>query len=218
MIKMSYFKRELPIIVLAFCGFLMIVSYFFTFDLPKTTAVTVQSWGTIVAAFALGLGVVNVLMLHIRRFWKRQGQWYLSLWAVFAYFSYTIWGIVYGTGDPSLNWINVNVLSVLYMSMTATTGFFVTSASFRAFTFRTWESTLMLGSGLLVLIRNIPLTEVTVPWAKVPGQWVFDIALTAGLRGIEIGLAIGVISLGIRNLLGYDRTLIGASPGEKEAA
>ena len=206
---MSILKRELPLGVGAFAGILMIVAYYFTFDLPKTIAVTIQSWGTIVAAFALGLGVVNAMGLHIKRLMKREGTWYLSAWSILLFVAFVAWGQIYGMGDASYSWLVQNVLTTLFMAMVASTGFFITSAAFRAFTARTLEATLMLVAGLLVLLKNVPMVDALAPWLVAPGKWIFAIPLTAGLRGIEIGTAIGVISLGIRNFLGYEKTITG---------
>jgi len=62
-------KRELPMILAFVVGLLMIVSFFFSSEPLVRAANTVQNWGVIIAAFALGLASINLIQIHAKRIW-----------------------------------------------------------------------------------------------------------------------------------------------------
>jgi hypothetical protein len=84
--------------------------------------------------------------------------------------------------------------------------FYVASAAFRAFRARSVEATLLLAAGVIVLLAQVqwlgPDVSGAVGHAK---SFLMDYILKAAERAIVIGMALGVLSTGLRIVLGLER-------------
>jgi hypothetical protein len=103
--------------------------------------------------------------------------------------------------------------SDVYVHMDATIfsmlAFFIASAAYRAFRLRSVEASVLLIVGALMLLGRAPIGAVI--WEGFPtiAQWLLDVPNAAGNRAITIGIAVGAISLAIRQLLGVERGYLG---------
>ena len=59
-------KRELPLVITALVGLVMIVEYFFEIPGASIAAKEMQDWAIIVAAFALAVAAINLALTHAR--------------------------------------------------------------------------------------------------------------------------------------------------------
>ncbi len=89
--------------------------------------------------------------------------------------------------------------------------FFILSAAFRAFRIRSIEATIMMVTALIVLASFVPfmlkLTEPLPPNMKVDtvGTWILTYLNTPALRAINLGLALGVVAMALRIMLGLEK-------------
>jgi hypothetical protein len=74
---------------------------------------------------------------------------------------------------------------------------------------RSIESGLLLITGVIVMLRNAPIGNVIWTGFPVIGTWLLNIPNTAGNRAVFIGVGVGTILLGLRVLLGYERSYLG---------
>ncbi|MBI1755522.1 MAG: hypothetical protein HYR64_00255 [Fimbriimonas ginsengisoli] len=135
--------------------------------------------------------------------------------------------------DPS-QWGNWNYGKDLFFdgflqqmdaAMFSMIAFFILSAAYRAFRMRSAEATILLGAAFLVLISSLGLIENIVNnWvmntlAKGDGNsfwvnfklteisgWIKDTFQTSSIRGIEFGVGIGLLAMGLRIWLSLERT------------
>lgn len=89
--------------------------------------------------------------------------------------------------------------------------FFILSAAFRAFRVRSIEATIMMVTALIVLASFVPfmlkLTDAFPANAKVDtvGLWILTYINTPALRAINLGLALGVVAMALRIMLGLEK-------------
>jgi hypothetical protein len=85
-------------------------------------------------------------------------------------------------------------------------GFFVVTAAWRAFRKRSVASLVMLVACVLVLLGSIQL-NVGEWWALIiqTRDWMMNVPVLAGSRGILLGIVLGTIVAGVRLLVGVDR-------------
>jgi hypothetical protein len=208
---MVWYDRELPIFICGAVGAIIIGDYFL--KVPSwfhNTASTLKFWGTILAAFALLLGIYTqsrVNIYHIRN--RTPERWWLSIVTFAILFIGFISGFFFGTTHIAYTWLFDNVLQALWTSMLGTTGFYITSAAFRAFRTRTLEATMLLLMGCFVVARNAPALVSLWPGFTTLGDWTMDVVVGGGTRGIVIGAAIGAIATGLRTLIGYETGYLG---------
>lgn len=176
-----------------------------------------SEWTLIVVAFALLLGVANVLRVHARRIHARKGTVY-SLVLILAFLAVFVPGIMpAGSGpeelapylgptgavvDFSFRYIQRPLQATFYSLL----AFLIATALWRTFRTRSVASLVMFLATLLVLVGSIRL-NVGEWWQLVieTRDWIMNVPVLAGARGILLGIALGVLVAGARLLLGVDR-------------
>jgi uncharacterized membrane protein len=202
---MSVFKRrEIPVLITAFTGFLMVLEYFFEIPLATQISTGVREWASLIAAFAVGLGATNLGIIHASRVRHRRENWYLSAWLLFVMGLMIIVGIFGTTKHPVYDFLFANVYSTVGPTMWGLLAFYLASASFRALRVRNLESLLLLVSAILLMLLSAPIGGL-IPGVTNVANWVQNVPNTAGMRGILLGTALGAIGLSIRTLLGYEK-------------
>lgn len=213
---MALVRRQIPILITALVGLIIVYEYFFVVsDYVSTTVNELKIFGTIIASFALFLGVVSSFRNNLHHFQRRtKDRWYFALWTIIVTIVSTAIGLIGSPNHPAYQWIFTNVLRTLWTTMVSTTGFFIASAAFRAFRVRTIDSALLLVAGLLITIRNTPVLVSYWGGFTSIGNWVMDVAASGAIRGIILGAAIGSIAIGLRTILGYERGYLGKTGEE----
>jgi hypothetical protein len=178
-------------------------------------------WTVIVLAFALLLGAANVLRVHARRIHQRQETLY-SLILIGSFLAVFVPGIMPASSGPpylspylgptgavadfSFRYIQ-RPLQATFFSLLA---FLVATAAWRVFRTRRVTSLVMFLACTLVLLGSIRL-NVGEWWQLVieTKEWIMNVPVLAGARGILLGLALGIVVVSARLLLGVDRPYSG---------
>ncbi|MGD9047821.1 MAG: hypothetical protein PVF77_07195 [Anaerolineae bacterium] len=206
---MAVLKRMLPTAVAIGVGILLLLGLLTRIELFDTIATRLIDTAVIVAAFALFLGVINVLRVHARKIQHGQpGRIYsvvliIALLTVLAIGLLSLPGQASGPSQPIIQWIFVNIQAPIQASLSALLVFFVITAAYRLLLVRNLESVVMLVVVILVLLGQMTLGLLPVlPELK---EWILDVPAMAGVRGILLGVALGAVLTGIRLLLGVER-------------
>jgi len=83
--------------------------------------------------------------------------------------------------------------------------FYYCGAIFRSFRARSLEAAVLFVSGFLVVTKNAPIISAIIPWWETLGSWVMDVPAVSGMRGMVIGVGVGVVAMGLRVLLQIER-------------
>jgi len=111
------------------------------------------------------------------------------------------------------------IFNPLQATMYALLAFFVASASYRAFRAKTPEATILLATAFIILLGRTPAGTYATGWLPkslsflhVPtlANWVMAVPNLAGQRAILIGIALGVIAMALRVIVGVERTYLGS--------
>jgi len=204
-------RREIVIAIMVFFGFLMFFSYFISGIKELTGFVTdVQKWVTIMSAIALGLGFVNLTIIHanhIRR--KTPGQWPFSIWLIGFMYFFSFVGIFLSTNSSEYQWLFNNIYTPLNTWIYSLTCFFIFSAAYRAFRVRSLEAMVLMVSAFLTMFRNTPILPAFNPIFSDMGKFVMDVPVTAVMRGIIIAAGVGAVAFSLRILLGFEKGALG---------
>ena len=203
-------KREVPMVITAFCAVLMLLDYFVPgLDLFSTWAEELTNWGIIVSGFAMGIGAANLLRTHSMQIARGQEGWInsvLLLAGMIAFFGFRVFT---GNDGAGYQLMFDGFYSPMGAAMFSILAFYIASASYRAFRFRSLEATILLITGLLVMFGNAPAGQALLPASTEVSSWVMKVANVAGQRGILIGAAIGAIATSLRVLMGLERGHLG---------
>jgi hypothetical protein len=213
-------KRLFPIILTVIAistGIIVLLSFVVDSESLRSWRSVLVEWTVIVVAFALFIGILNVLNVHAQRVFKGQNVLY-SLILVGAFSIVFVSGILptdllpedfpQFTGPDGLvmgfvfRYIQRPVQATIFSLM----AFFIITAAWRAFRIHSAASLVMFISATLVLLGSIYL-DVGDAWKYVveTKDWILGVPAMAGARGILLGIVLGTVVAGIRFLIGIER-------------
>jgi hypothetical protein len=168
-------------------------------------------WAAFLAAAALLLGVFNLFSVHWRRYVTESnyysGLLLLGAGLVGAMAVTDALAVTDGGVALVFNWIQAPLEAALASLLV----FLLLLAGFRLLQRdRGWASILFLATVIGVLLADALsgsrlLPEALAPWLDQARAFFDEVVVTAGMRGILIGVALGTLTLGIRILAGWER-------------
>lgn len=204
-------KRIIPTAIAIAFGIVVLLDFFISHPLLDNVGAILADWAVILAAFALILGILNVLTVHMNRTIRREKGWPYGLVLVAVLLVVLILGLMPGAGGPetpAIRWLFQNVYSPLQATIFSLLAFYIVSAAYRVFRARSIEASILLVAGVIVLLGQVPVGQSI--WNQLPGikDWIMQVPATAGMRGIILGGALGAVATGLRVLLGIDRPYV----------
>lgn len=210
----NFIKRTIPFWILSFTAIIMVIDYYFANPFIAKFAGLLQSWSSIAVAFSLGHGLINVTIVNGLKFIKRERgifYWPFNLWTIIVTYVTLFVALIPPIGaNPYIGWVNQVPRLALSASITSLVGFYIVSASYRAFRARNIESTAMLISAILVLLYFAPIGETIWSGFPIIGRWLMDYPNNATMKVIIITGSIGLIQLCLRAITGKEKVLIEA--------
>ena len=226
-------KRSIPLLITAVGGFVLIVAYFIPFAQGWGESVAV--WFDILAAIAFILGGGNLLKIHLKKVSDRVAGWGYSLVVLGAFLSTLLIGLLKVGVPPSEQfpafpwsgyYAEIGVpfwyfyeyaFQPLTATMFAMLAFYIASAAFRAFRAKNLEAILLLGTAFIILLGRTFAGVALTGWIpedsifaglRVENLTVYIMSVfnTIGNRAIMIGIALGIVSVSLKVLLGIDRS------------
>lgn len=166
---------------------------------------TLYEWAIVFAAVVLLVGAVNLLWVHILRIQHGQAGWWQSLLLVVALVSVLIAGFVNPSGDrsPLVEWTFDSLLAPGYAALFALLAFFTASAIYHQLGLRNRSGRWVLLGVIGMALAQMPAARVILPPVfSDAALWFSDVPLTATLRGALIGVALALVIVAVRYLLG----------------
>lgn len=196
-------------------GGLVLAGYFLRKMVPVLGDVQklVLLWAVMLAAFALLIGVINLLAVHWRKVQMGNSASFYSgvlIASLIATIVVTAWNGP--TGSWSL-WILNNIQIPIEASLVALLAIVLAYTAARMFRYRVNAMTILfITVVVIILLGTTPLygsSKVTalkgISAFQQLASWLTHTWATAGARGILLGVALGTIAAGLRILLGADR-------------
>lgn len=198
---MITYRQTLPVALAIAFGLLTLLGLLFVPELGAT----MTAWASFLAAVTLLLGAINLLGVHARRLSGGNvysGVLILSMLAVFILASTDFLGLT----DGGVNTIFELIQVPLEAAVASLLVFFLLFAGMRLL--RGQQSIWSVLFMTTVLLTLLGRTLLPGPLAE-PFRWInqilSEIVVTAGVRGILIGVAIGIIAVSLRVLTGSER-------------
>lgn len=188
-------------------GLVTLIGFFTRGTIADLGGVLAQ-WVAVIVAFALLVGLSNLLRVHIGRVLHHHEGWFYSLLLVGSALTVIALGLLggKGPGDEAIAWMFRWIYQPLGATVFSLLAFFLTTALFRALRIRSTEAVVLLVVALIVVIGQAPFSTVppmdNVLYVK---EWLESYPVLAGTRAILLGVAFGAIGISLRVLLGFDR-------------
>ncbi len=175
-----------------------------------------------VAAVAVFLGVLNLVAVHLTRLFRMRSDSIYSFVLLATLVIVLLVGLVQGFIAPgsgqdqiqariaggAMVWVYKYILLPIQASLTALLPFLLAFAAYRTLRVRRnlrsmLGAFLFMGTAILVLLGQVPLFGL-----KILGDirtWIVLVPATAGMRGIVLGVALGITATALRVLIGVER-------------
>jgi hypothetical protein len=173
-----------------------------TFALREITALFLQIVTITIAITIFPIGVLNLLSVHSVRIVKRQKGIVYSLILLLSFAAVIITYFVQREAHVVLmESVQVSIESALAGLILFSLVYGAAGVMRRR---STWSGMLFIASLLIILIGALPLDTVsTVTRLR---DWMLAVPVNAGTRGILLGIALATLVIGIRVLIGQDRS------------
>ena len=194
---MHIFQRTIPRILAVLFGIVTLV--LLGFASAETGQLT--GWASFLAAVALILGIINLFSVHLRRGFR--GNFY-SLVLVIALAATLVLGFtgLYGGKDTVFTYVQ----APLEAALGALLAFFLFFAALRLLhrKHNRW-TVLFVATVILILLGITPMPAFLSEIFASVNYFISLVFVSAGMRGILIGVALGTITVTLRLLLGSEQ-------------
>ena len=202
-------KRELPLAITFIVAMTIVAAYFFNVPSIISTGRLFESWGVLVSAFALGLAAVNLIRVHADKISRRSRGWIYSIMLLVSMVGVIFLGLTQGITSTAYRIFFTSPRTALGATIYAMLGYYIASASYRAFVAKNTDATILLVSASIVLLGQTPYGEQLWRGFAPTVSWLLNVPNMAAQRGIIIGAAVGAVALSLRVAVGLERSYMG---------
>lgn len=211
------YKIQLPIYLTALLMILMVLEHFLPMPAFVTGFnITIRSFVTVVTAAAFMLGIIFLTISHAKTITDQKSGWYYHVLYIVSLLITIAFGLM-GVRNESFLWIYDNMTAPIGAALYSLTAFYITSAAYRVFRARNWNSAILLFCGFIVLTMLIPVGAILLPPVVPIGEWLRSFPSSAGFRGMIMGTSLGIMGLGIRIATGRQKEHLGIREERMEA-
>lgn len=180
---------------------------------PATVADFLIQLVTVTAAVAVLIGILNLIGVHLGRISHTEHGWPYSLIVLLAAAGVVVLRILdkaeIWSGDLEDEQISPRVFEAVQVSLESALAallvFFLVFAAYRLLRRRvTVWNTLFSAAAVIVLVGWIPFENTEI--LGDIRDWVVEVPVSAGARGLLIGVGLGTLVAGVRVLIGQDRS------------
>ncbi len=198
-------------LVAVLCGLVVLAGYFVELPFLVSANQALIGWAVILAAFAVLLGISNLLIVHTGKVTRKQKGSFYSLLLILALLVTFAIGLLAPYAPQVSDLFDFSFRAVqlpIEASLMALLAVTLTVASVRLLRRRlTLFSVIFLLTALLILLGMAPLPFIgSMPLVSdTLRPTIAQVLAASGARGILIGVALGALTTGLRILFGTDR-------------
>ena len=187
-------------------GATVLLGYFIQIPLLQELRAIFLNWALILTAVVLLVGILNLLLVHLKKIRTEEKNAFYSLTLVIALLVTFVIALVFGPESPWSVFIFDYILLPVETSLVALLAVVLVYALARMF----WRgltlfNLLFAATVLFVLAVPALLSWMSLPLLTELNIWITQVWALAGARAILMGVALGIIATGLRVLIGADR-------------
>jgi hypothetical protein len=187
-------------------GATVLLGYFIQIPVLQELRAIFLNWALILTAVVLLVGILNLLLVHLKKIRTEEKNASYSLSLVIALLVTFVIALVKGPESPWSVFIFDHILLPVETSLVALLAVVLVYALARMF----WRgltlfNLLFAATVLFVLAVPALLSWMSLPLLTELNIWITQVWALAGARAILMGVALGIIATGLRVLIGADR-------------
>lgn len=187
-------------------GLVILIGYFLKIPILMSARMVLLEWATILAAVALLVGIANLFTVHWHKMTSgRLGGVYSVILIVSLILTLGVVGWFGPTHTYSM-WIFKYIQLPVEGSLLALLAVILVIAGVRLLRWRSnMLSIIFIITAMVILLATGPLFGISVPGLTELRSWIAQVPAMAGVRGLLLGIGLGIVATGIRVLTGSDR-------------
>lgn len=205
------YRRTGPLAVTLVCGLLLFAQYWINYPELKPVADAITTSAVTIFGYALIVGNLSLVRwqgaLLKQRKMPQAGYSVLCL-ATMAIFI-TI-GIATSPTSKEYTFIFNAIYAPSSMALWSLHGFWITSATYRAYRVRSTDAMMLFACGMVMLLAVAPWGSLISPNFIPAGDMLMEFITKPAMSGIIIGVGIGTVIIGLRAILGFEKSYLGA--------
>ena len=207
-------RKETSLILIAVCFGVVVIPYFIEMPILEIASTKLVLMVSVLNAMSILLALYAQTKRSLTLVNQRAKGWPYQLYLVITIYLMAGVGFIFGQSSDQFNWFQYAILmptgSVIYSMLT----FYMASACARAFRARSPQATLLLISGILVLLGQAPLTGAYIPFFGDARLYLTGTFAMAASRMFNMSVTIGAVVLGVRIITGKEVSAMGFEGGE----
>ena len=231
---MTFIKKTIPLAICFVVGVLTLASYYVPTKSSEQYVEVMNKWENVVAGFAFLLGLFSLFRSHFMKITRRVDGWGYSVFVFIGFFA-IVGPAIYSNGKQMvgldltpLGWVYRFVFNALSGTMFSVLAFYIVSTAYLAFRIRSLQAGVLFAAALVLMLGKVPLGQMIGDAVLLPlqkpftyffgwpvfqisdmVQWLMDVPVVAGKRGIMMGLAIGGVVTALKIIFGIERQYMG---------
>jgi len=203
-------RRSIPLTLTFIIVVSMSITYFFKVgDVGGSWDNTLLSWTVTILSAALGLGIINLFVLHGKRILRRTaGLWPYSVALILALLFTIAVGLIYGAASDEFNLVYQASVAPLNATLMSLFIVWMAPAFVRVIRLRNVASVLLFLAMLISIIGGSPLSTAFWPGSVGIGSWLNTVPNMAAQRGLKITIALGLIIMSVRIITGKEKSYL----------
>ena len=204
-------KRQVPLAICFLTGLFFALQYFSPHPVLAFFYARLLNWQIVIGFFALGLGLISLWITHLPKVMRQQPGWGYNAVTLAGFVSMAAFGLIWGKapGTPFI-WMYNYLLNPITSTMFALLAFFIASAAYRAFRIRSILATILLVAAVIVMLGRVPLGDlISFGYFGKIANWLLNYPNLAAKRAVLIGVGFGQAAVGLKILLGIERSYLG---------
>jgi len=188
-------------------GAVVLLGYFLQIDLLVNVRIALLEWGTVLVGVALLVGVINLLNVHLNKVLSDDNPNRYNSIALLSGLILTL--VIVGWFKPTHPvsvWIFNYIQIPIEASLVALLSIILIYAGVRLLRRKPNLLTIIfIATVVIILLVSGPLFGIEITGLSALRIWIGKVPAVAGARGILLGISLGIITAGLRILMGADR-------------
>src|SRR4030042_1208809 len=202
-------RKETSLILIGISFFIVTGVYFFNIPTFNAFAGNFVLMVSVLNAMAILLALSSQTRRSVLLVRQKAHGWLYQLYLVITIYLMASLGFIYGQSSQQFMWFQYAILTPTSSVIYSVLAFYMASACARAFRARSPQATMLLISGIIVLMGQAPLTGVFAPFLGTAGTYLTSSFAMAASRVFTMSVTIGAVVLGVRIITGKESSAMG---------
>jgi hypothetical protein len=171
------------------------------------------NWAISIWIFSYLIGIYNMFKTRIEQMIRRAPGWQYGIVLIISFFA--LFGMAFLPHDQGYNWAVLNVYTPIRMAIRLG-GLINMVFLYRGARARSLDSALILLVVCIIILNKSAIGPIVLPIVTPLGDWINNYPNVGVMRAITAMMALGLLTVFIRALLGLERTYLGEIAGRFE--